>query len=143
MSGTTLGAGAESAPVSATTFTDLENWRVQHFGTEANSADAADASDPDGDGMTNVQEYIAGTGPNDSASCFKITQFEQMSGDAFVMSFPSVLGRTYTVERSYTLESGSWVALPGAPLGTGETISITDTDPTESPRRFYRVVVTR
>ncbi len=138
-----LGAGAESAPVSATTFTDLENWRVQHFGTEANSADAADASDPDGDGMTNVQEYIAGTGPNDSASCFKITQFEQMSGDAFVMSFPSVLGRTYTVERSYTLESGSWVALPGAPLGTGETISITDTDPTESPRRFYRVVVTR
>jgi fibronectin type 3 domain-containing protein len=137
-----FGAGPESAPVTATTFTDLENWRVAQFGTEANSGNAADAADPDGDGWTNFHEYVAGTGPNDPASLFKISQLQMGAGE-FVVSFSSVLGRIYTLERSYTLASGSWVALPGEISGTGETISITDTDPVESPRRFYRVVVTR
>ena len=136
------GQGPESAPVSATTFTELENWRAEHFGTTADSGDAADAADPDGDGWTNLDEYIAGTGPNDPASLFKIAQLQAGDGE-FTITFPSALGRTYTVERSYTLETGSWVALPGETPGTGETLPVTDTDPTESPRRFYRVVVTR
>ena len=135
------GQGPESAPVSATTFTELENWRAEHFGTTADSGDAADAADPDGDGWTNLDEYIAGTGPNDPASLFKIAQLQAGDGE-FTITFPSALGRTYTVERSYTLETGSWVALPGETPGTGETLPVTDTDPTESPRRFYRVVVT-
>ena len=136
------GLGAASAPVSATTYTSVENWRLANFGTISDSGAAADSADPDGDGRTNFDEYVSDTDPNNPASLFKITQVEMIGGD-FVVSFPSSLGRTYTVERSYSLESGSWVALPGEISGTGETISITDTDPTESPRRFYRVVVTR
>ncbi len=136
------GAGPASSPVSATTFTDLENWRLAQFGVTANSGNSADAADPDGDGWSNLQEYVAGTGPNDPASVLKIAQL-QISDGNFIVSFLSVLGRTYRVERSYTLEAGSWGTLQDGIAGTGGTILVTDSDPSESPRRFYRLVVTR
>ena len=41
----------------------LETWRQDNFGTISDSGDAADNADPDQDGVTNINEYIAGTDP--------------------------------------------------------------------------------
>jgi fibronectin type 3 domain-containing protein len=143
--------GPLSAEVNATPaspLSELENWRQTHFGITTDTGNAADADDPDGDGWTNVSEYIAGTIPTDPASVLRITMLAS-SGDDMLISFPSVTGRLYRVERSETLAPDSWTTvltqtLPANLLpGTGALIQITDTEGALLPRRFYRVVATR
>ena len=42
------------------TLSDLEQWRVQQFGTSRNAGDAANSADPDGDAFDNLMEYGLG-----------------------------------------------------------------------------------
>jgi alpha-glucuronidase len=134
------GLGTASAPVSATTYTTVENWRFANFGTIANSGNAADSADPDGDGLTNTQEFTSGTNPNSAASALKIAQV-QTSGSNLVVSFPTVSGKTYRVERSDTLQSGSWSTVQDNIAGTDAILQITDPGAAAQSKRFYRVVV--
>jgi hypothetical protein len=57
------------------------------------------------------------------------------------VSFPTVSGKTYRVERSDTLQAGSGVAVQSGIPGTGGTVQITDADGAAQPKRFYRLVV--
>ncbi len=41
----------------------LEGWRRLHFGTPGGTGDAADAADPDGDGLANLLEFLLFTDP--------------------------------------------------------------------------------
>ena len=134
------GSGIASSPVSATTYTGGEIWRLANFGTVANTGNAADNADPDGDGWNNGQEYISGTDPNSRTSLLKIDPM-QASGDDMNLSFPSVLGRTYRVERSATLLEGSWITVQDNIPGTGGTLQVTDLGGSGHERRFYRIVV--
>ena len=136
------GAGQPSASASATTYTAAEKWRLAHFGTTSNSGDAADAADPDADGWTNHQEYVSGTTPDDPASLLKISQM-RAGGNDMVLEFGTVSGRTYRLERSLTLEAGSWTTVQDDIVGTGGVIEVTDADAALHARRFYRIVVTR
>jgi fibronectin type 3 domain-containing protein len=134
------GTGVASAPTSATTYTAVENWRLTHFGTTANSGTAADGADPDGDGMTNAQEFTAGTDPNDSASVLAITQIAK-SGNDMAVSFASTAGKTYRVDYSDALQSGSWATVQDNITGTGGVLQITDIGGAAQSKRCYRVVV--
>ncbi|MEO7932618.1 MAG: carbohydrate-binding protein [Chthoniobacterales bacterium] len=134
------GLGSASSPVSATTYTAVENWRLTNFGTIANTGNAADTANPDGDDQANAQEYVAGTNPNSGSSVLKIGQM-QTNGNNMVLSFASVSGKTYRVERSDTLQNGSWVTVQDNIAGNGSVILITDTGGAAQPKRFYRVAV--
>ena len=136
------GTGPASAPVSATTYTAVQNWRLANFGTINNSGNAADSADPDGDGWTNAQEYISGTNPNSRSSSLRISQM-QASGNDMLVSFPTVVGKTYRVERSDTLQTGSWTAVQYNIGGTGGTLQVIDSGGAAQPRRFYRLIVTQ
>jgi hypothetical protein len=47
----------------------IDSWRLAHFGASATDPSiAGDLADPDGDGYTNLAEFIAGSDPLDSAS---------------------------------------------------------------------------
>jgi lysophospholipase L1-like esterase len=133
------GTGLASAPVSATTYTAVENWRLANFGTVANSGNAADSADPDGDGLTNTQEFTSGTNPNSAASALKVAQV-QTSGSNLVVSFPTVSGKTYRLERSDTLQNGSWSTVQDNIAGTGGVLQITDPGAAAQSKRFYRVI---
>jgi hypothetical protein len=95
-------------------------------------SDPAEGADPDGDGWSNRDEWIAGTDPTHAASRFT-TRITAGGG----LSFVRKTGRMYVVETSTTL--GSWSIHSTVPSGSGEII-IPPPDPT-GEARFYRVLI--
>ena len=114
-----------------------DQWEILHGLNPASRADAA--ADPDGDGNSNLHEFAAGTDPRDSASRLFIRE-NNLAGSEWTITFPTVRGRNYFIERSATLAPGGWVpfqSLPGdgAEHASGNNVS--------SSREFWRVTVTR
>lgn len=106
------------------------------------AAIALDASaDQDGDGRSNLDEQTAGTNPLDASSLFRILSINRAAPSVSV-SFTSVIGKSYQLESSTSLQALSW-SPAGTPLVASGTQS-TLTDPTggSDPKRFYRIRVT-
>jgi len=106
-----------------------------------NPADGTDGSeDFDGDGVTNLQEYLAGTDPRASNSVLRIISIGISGGDV-VINFPSVFGKSYRAEQRSQL-SDDWSLLSDNIVGTGGSISVTDVEAADQNAiRFYRVTV--
>lgn len=98
--------------------------------------------DSDGDGLNDGQEVVVGTAPNSAASAFRPVP-SYPSGGAPALAFPSVTGRSYTLEAKDDLTSGAWTAVQGPVAGTGSPLSLTDPTATGVARRFYRLRVTQ
>ena len=111
-------------------------WLLSHFGTTNIDASA----DSDHDGMSNLQEYLAGTDPNDANSKLVITaQSFGAGGTNASLTWNSITSRSYHLQKAIDLNSGSWIdsglgLIP--PAGSTTTGSFTDTN---APMRFYRV----
>lgn len=131
--------GASGGTLNATVMTTQESWRLSNFGTTANTGNAADSADPDRDGSSNAQEYSAGTDPKNPASVLRVSGITK-NGNNVLISFPSVAGKTYRLERSDTLATGSWVTVQGNIAGTGGVIQIADVGGGAVGKRFYRVI---
>jgi len=96
------------------------------------------AGDPDGDGMTNRQEYQAGTDPHDAASALRLTVTLLPSG--LWLSFEAQPDLAYVVQSSPTLDAGSWQVWQQAPATvTNRAVNLTNAAPW-SGQRFYRVM---
>lgn len=120
------------------TGTALETWRFSRFGTTANTGSSADAADPDGDGSSNSDEYVAGTDPLDRASVFKTLAFNQ-AGAASTLTVAGKASRTYVLERRASLTAGVWESVTSAgPLTVDGTVTLTD-PATPAGNIFYRV----
>jgi len=112
-------------------------WELLNFGHLGVNPNA----DPDGDGMSNLEEYIAGTNPNDPASALAITAYGTTpGGTAASFTWDSSLTRFYTLEKTLNLsppvtwlDSGLGILLPA-----GATTSCFLSD-TNAPMRFYHV----
>jgi autotransporter-associated beta strand protein len=118
----------------------IASWRSENFGSTANAGSASDSGDPDADGSTNLDEYIAGTDPNDPADRFEVREFAHGDG-SFAVTVAAKAGRRYTLQRSEDPATGVWTDLLSAgPQDTpGELILADDTIPAD--RGFYRVSV--
>ncbi len=136
----TVTESLSSTEADATPLAALQQWRLTNFGTTANSGNAADSADPDGDGWTNAQEYITGTNPTDRNSTLKINEL-QANGMDMLVSFPTVSGTTYRLEWSETLQTGSWTVIQDNIAGTGGIIQLTDSNGAGKTKRFYQLVV--
>ncbi|MBC8011778.1 MAG: hypothetical protein H7067_16960 [Burkholderiales bacterium] len=121
-----------------------EWWETAHGLSDTNAADAS--LDSDGDGFTNLQEYLAGTDPFDAQSFLKINEFNVLplpggtGGLRFSFSWASVDGARYDVQRSLDIVTRTTVAEDVAP--TPPLNSFVDDLPGVAPQRvFYRLVV--
>ena len=67
----------------------------------------ADSQDPDGDGFSNLQEYLLGTDPTNSASSFQITSLVRTGNDVLV-SWVSGIGRANALQVTTGAGDGSY-----------------------------------
>src|SRR5439155_822552 len=109
-----------------------DNWEIANALSPGNPNDAG--TDDDGDGFSNLQEYIARTNPHDASSGLRIVS---VAADGTVQ-FTSVLGRVYRLKRSDDLSA--WTVAVDNIAGTGGNVSATDPGPLPSAR-YYRVEV--
>lgn len=87
-----------------TIYSDFDHWARELNGLVGSAALAT--ADPDHDGMSNYNEFMAGTDPNDPLSVFKITAWKVTSTNG-ALSWQSVTGKTYRVQLAGTLSSTS------------------------------------
>jgi uncharacterized repeat protein (TIGR03806 family) len=109
-------------------------WRISNFEPDNDPA-GAPSQDPDGDGITNQDEFLAATNPRNGSSALR----PQISTNPLKLRFPVPANRSFRVDTSTTL--GQWTPwdIPGnqgIPVAGGLiefTLSPAD------PQRFFRV----
>ena len=116
-----------------------DDFETTHFG----SATGGDPlGDDDGDGASNLAEYIAGTNPRDGQSVLELTALNVVKSTTtnLVIQWPSATGRIYSVwlaptaTNAYTLHRDNL-------SGSGGTLSITNASPTGDNSHFYGIKV--
>ena len=116
-------------------------WETAFFGNVNTTNNPNNAlEDPDGDGMNNRDEYIAGTNPTNGASYLKIEGPVILGGAQAVLQFEAVSNRNYTLDYRNVLESGTWTNLFAVPSTTNNrTVRLTNS--MTAPQRLYRVTI--
>ena len=114
-------------------------WRAQYFGGDGTTTNhlSCASCDPDGDGMPNLQEYLTGTNPTNSASAFRVVSIAQ-EGDDIRVTWTTGGGTTNVLQAAASDEGGGYtntfvdlsdlIIIPGG--GDTTTSSL---DPVESP----------
>jgi PKD repeat protein len=126
-----------------TAWTPFQAWQVRYFGSIDNPA-AAGSVDADGDGMNNLQEFLAGTDPTNSASAFRITSVTRQGANV-VVTWMTGVGKTNALQVSSGDAHGGY-----ATNGFADLVIITNTVGTvtngtdvggaaSSATRYYRV----
>ncbi|BCU79486.1 hypothetical protein [Luteolibacter sp. LG18] len=132
--------------IAASGVTTVGSFSINSSGTVhfTNVVPSAPSSDTDGDGITDDNETLAGTNPNDASDFFRL-QSVAPAGDGVHVNFNVISSRTYTVEYSQTLATGSWQTV-GTYASTGVALhTFLDTDVVRRarPTGFYRVRVSQ
>ncbi|PYJ01969.1 MAG: hypothetical protein DME25_17140 [Verrucomicrobia bacterium] len=106
-------------------------WEQSFFHTLARDG----TGDFDGDGLTDLQEFQAGTDPTVASSLLRLSVV-RMSPP--MLQFDAVANKSYAVEYKNALNAASWTLLQAVPAGTARSVQISD--PSSAPiSRFYRV----
>ena len=121
----------------------IPNGWKQQYGLDPFDPNVAN-QDPDGDGMSNLQEYLAGTDPTNSASVFCITSLAATGNDVLV-SWMTGINRTNALQATAGDEGGTYSTNNFTDIFTvtntvGSVTNYLDAGAAaNSPSRFYRV----
>ena len=111
-------------------------WERQYFGRIHIDSNA----DVDGDGMSNLAEYLAGTDPTDISSNFKGLNITIIPNSGVLIAWSSVVNRTYSLHRSTNLLSG-YEVIASEIVSTPPITLYHDSDAPSAKACFYRISV--
>ena len=100
-------------------------WRLQWFLTTANTGTAADAADPDNDGVANVWERVFGLNPN--AADANPWPMGSVQGDSFVLTYRRSLAATdLSLQVQWSPDLVNWSAdrVVDTPVSSGGGIEV-------------------
>jgi hypothetical protein len=143
--GTPWPAGADGTGLSLQRWVPSEsadnptNW-VAALPTPGADLTVIDAlADFDGDGMSDFQEYLAGTDPNDASSYLRIEWISSGLGGT-TLAFNALSNRTYSVQFKSSLNATAWLSLTNvSERATNRRETVTDSG-VGIGSRFYRLV---
>ncbi len=115
-----------------------DEWRIYFFGSLTNAL-ALDNADPDGDGMPNWQEYLAGTNPTNALSALQFSGAGLAAGGGpnINLGWLTAPGKTYVLQSSPTAGGNNWTPV-NTNLGDGNAFQIVLTNQPGNAR-FYRI----
>ena len=137
-----------SESVNAVSNTDSDSdgipdwWMMKYFGHPTGQADdnSLAADDADGDGMSNLQEYLAGTDPTNPDSVFRVRiSLAAMSGNNALLTWPAVPGKSYRVQYKNDLSDPTWLDMAGNAVVTGNQAGFAT--PAVSAMSYFRIVL--
>ena len=112
-------------------------WETQYFGVLTNLNAQEDS---DGDGALNGDEFIAGTDPRGTGSCFRVTELSWLN-DNVTTRFPTAKGHFYDLLSRTNLMNQTWANGITRLHGVGGDTNITL--PAPGPNGYYRLDVSR
>ena len=113
-----------------------DSWENEFFG----NLDRTGTGDADGDGLTDLQEFVLLSNPMDASSGRPVVGVGQIAG-GFRLRFETALGRNYQVQVRNELSSNGWTNIGAVVEGNGDVRTYDDL--TALARRFYRVIVSK
>ncbi len=114
-----------------------DSWRLRFFDSTTSVLAAANA-DPDGDGASNYDEWLAGTDPSDPHSRLHLFAGPAGVGSGLFLAWPTVSGKRYVLESASALTPGAWSSISTNILGDGLNAQFLDAT-TAGASRFYRL----
>jgi hypothetical protein len=117
-----------------------DQWKTNFFGSVTNAL-AAPNADPDGDGLSNLAEYLEGSDPtiNDFPLQLLVPELHaEATGRTVVLRWMAVAGRSYTLESTSDLTCGDWTPLATNIIATGPFAEFMQSNVTNTTQ-FYRV----
>jgi hypothetical protein len=139
----TVGGVRTSRPPDSNGDGQPDEWLIYHFGS-TNAPRSGASEDWDLDGVSNLDEYLAGTDPTNQSDRLEVT-LRFFGGQAVITCPMKALGpfhtgwnRLYALESCSNLVSGSWAGVPSCtniPASAG-TVSYTNSAP--SATGLYR-----
>ena len=113
-------------------------WELSHgLNAESSAGNDGASGDPDGDGLTNLQEYQIGTHPNDASSVLRFTTITASGNPRLTMNAAD--GKSYSVLYATSLADAGWLKLSDIPSGSARMVEVADAN-AQTGTRFYRLV---
>jgi Tol biopolymer transport system component len=113
-----------------------DDWEMAYFGTLLRPG----TGDFDGDGASDLSEFLAGTDPTNGNSIFRVLTVTPAGGGTKTLFWSGNPTRSYRAEFKDDFNTPAWTALTGAISWNGTTASITDPTANSATNRFYRVL---